>query len=199
MPFPIYNLSEFPHGVAEDRFNYELRSLELSVTYLGLVGSGETIDLRFDGSPSQGDIDAVDAVVQMHSGQKLPSVSFVASTKLVETSRNITSNAWELMGGVVTSPVFFDADLEHLVGRVVGEFEADGEIELRLVEKKGGVDRVMCSSPWTLGPATPAEPFQVNTDTPPQVGENSYRLEGRLTTATAAKLYFTSLTLLKVV
>ena len=199
MPFPIYEVSEFPNGVAENRLHLEMKAASFSVPFLGLVGVDNTIEFRFDGTPTQDDETTADAVVAAHSGQPIPSVSFIASTKLVETSRVISSSDWELMGGVVTNPGFFDSDLNHLMGRIVGQLEADGEIEMRLVENQDGDEQVMCSPVWTLGPKATPGSFQTNTNVPPRAGENAFRLEARLTTATVAKLYFTSLTLLKVV
>ena len=121
---------------------------------------------------------------------------FHASTTVTSEEVAILSTDWTDLGGVVTTPQFFCRDLARLFGRVVGEYRSveDGA-QIRIVE-----DEVRIMSPemdlpstgdvWTLMPG-------LTTDQPSLSGQHSYRIQGRLGSATTAAIRFTSISLIE--
>jgi hypothetical protein len=123
---------------------------------------------------------------------------FHASTTITSEEIAIPSLDWSDIGGVVTTPSFFCANLDRLIGRMVGEYKADGMgAELRIVEDGTRVVSPEMPLPDTAGTWTLSPPLVTNTPTMP--GQHAYRLQGRLNGALSASIRFTSLSLLEIV
>lgn len=205
MSYPTYSEdNDTANGAAhEGKLHDELAALGItSAEFLGVSHEGDVITVLCDQEPSAADKTAIDNAVAAHDGVPPLSLEFIASSKLVAVEQAITETTnWQVLGGVVTNPGFFEPVLQKVVGRLVGGFKTDGDgAEVRLVEEKvGESDVVMHSSSWLLGDTEDAwGPNQFNTSVAPRSGENTFRLEGRLNGATSASLRFVSLTLLRV-
>jgi len=105
---------------------------------------------------------------------------------------------WQLVDGVVTSPDFFNADLNVIFGRVVGQFRTDAAgAELRVVEAKAGAADVVMGSivaPSTVGVWTT---FGFSTTVPPRTGQNTYTLEARTNGVAVCELRYLTLSLIR--
>jgi hypothetical protein len=156
-----------------------------------------TCMIDFDGDLSAGDQTQLDAIVAAHDGQPPTKICFHASSKLLEGEAAITNpSGFDVLGGVVTTPDFFTANLAACLGRMVGSCKATGEgAELRLVEDGATVLGTFAitdsSGAWGQ--------MQWFTSTPPSAGTHTYTIEGKLNGATSAAARFTSLSLLEVV
>jgi hypothetical protein len=108
----------------------------------------------------------------------------------------ILSADWTDLGGVVTTPQFFCRDLTRLFGRVVGEYRSVGDgAQIRIVEDGARImspegDLPDSGGVWALIPG-------LSTDVPSLSGQHSYRVQGRLRSATSGSIRFTSISLIE--
>lgn len=194
-----YALSDFPNEkVAPRKLNTEvLGACGQETTSINVNGSQATLTFEPD-LPAEQEAN-LDAVVAAHDGVERI-VDFVAASEAIGLELQITEDAtWQMLGGVVTNPLFFIPNSEEVIGRIVGQVKTQGVgVEIRLVEDGTEVqlNSNVFQAPDTAGAW---QSFKFQTDTPPQSqDETLYRLEGRLNGATSASLRFTSMTLLRV-
>ena len=199
-----YQASAFPNDCFnEDRLKLEVGSSPSITTTLDYVRSREDVEthvftayLGFASELSTEEQSALDAVVAAHSGAPIPTYIFHASSTLCEGEHEITDAEWIILGGVVTTPSFFMADLSKSLARVVGSFKTVGEsVELRVCE-----DGVPMGTPHDLDASADVwATMQWYISGTPSEGTHEYTLEGRLVTATSAAVRFVSMSLLGVV
>jgi len=121
---------------------------------------------------------------------------FHASTTVTSEEVVILSADWTDLGGVVTTPQFFCRDLTRLFGRVVGEYRSVGDgAQIRIVEDGARImspegDLPDSGGVWALIPG-------LSTDVPSLSGQHSYRVQGRLRSATSGSIRFTSISLIE--
>jgi hypothetical protein len=160
----------------------------------GNVHVGFTRDLT---APEQA---ALDAVVAAHSGVET-SIVFHSTALVLGPAAQVTStDTWQEMGGVITNPGFFIADLTRAFGQLTGQAKVVGTgAEVRLVEEVDGVQHVLItgtlvdtSNAWAVASWT-------SVGVPQSGGERPILLQARLNGATSAWLRYMSATLMEMI
>jgi hypothetical protein len=201
-----YGLTDFPNDtVDETRLKAEVEADPAIATELLSIGAWIPDPVEEPGAPAtcvvvfaaelaSAEKTALDALVAAHSAAPVTCPIFRASSTLVELEKEIVAvGGFEVLAGVVTTPDFFSKNLAALVSRIVGEYRAVGTgAELRVVEDDGTV-----LGTFSLVPAADWTKMQWYTSTAPSAGTHHYTLEGRLNTATSAKVRFVSMSLLE--
>jgi len=189
--------SDFSNGVAPDRFAAEIEAvLAAKPTIISVQPETDDCVVVFE---DEVDKPTLDAIVSAHSGQKIPSVIFQASSLLVGKETEVTeTDTWEDLGGVVTNPLFFIPDVAHILARVVGQIAVQGTgAKFRIVKEDNTPISDEYDAPDTSGAWTA---FVFHSHQPPDVGagEQLFRLQAKLGAATSAKARYTSMTLLEI-
>lgn len=140
--------------------------------------------------------------VTAHNGVET-AIKFHASSTLIGGSEGaVTGNPdWQVMGGVVTNTGFFTPNLANVLGRLTLQAKTTGgEVEIQIVENNGVSDVVANTAPFVIPDTGGAwQTFKFLTNVPPRAGDNVFRLEARLTTASAGALRFFTISMLEVV
>lgn len=160
--------------------------------------TGGTIDILFLVPLTATEKLLLDGVVAAHAGVVGSALIFHASTLAVSAEEIILSGStWQDLGGVVTSPSYFVADLARATARLVGEIKTVGAtVQLRVVED--AAERIITPETtmantlgaWALFPA-------IMSTVAPLSGQHLYRLQGRLNGSVSASIRYTSLSLLE--
>jgi len=82
--------------------------------------AGDTCTVYFQAQLSPAEETRLGVIVAAHQGVGDPLVTTLASSKVLEGELSVTAQnpAWETLGGVVTAPTVFSANLNQLCGRV---------------------------------------------------------------------------------
>jgi hypothetical protein len=190
----------------EDALKQQVDANGTITTELSYIKSAESVDE--DGNPTGnftvvfgfptdltgGEETALDALVAAHDGAPPTKVRFHASSTILHDEANITESDWTTIGGVVTTPEFFCPTVACLKARIIGSYNTNGTgAELRIVEDGttvlGSFELPDSSQAWAQ--------MQWFTTTPPTSGTHEYTIEGKLGTATSAKVRFVSMSLLE--
>lgn len=195
----VYDLTDFPNTKAAGaKLSAEIEAACGQVPLSVDVGASQVIIEFSPDLPAEQEAN-LDAAVAAHDGVRAI-VEFIAASEAVNTEKAITQDqTWEVLGGVVTNPLFFIHDPNQVVARVVGQLKTVGVgMEMRLVENSG--EKVLTSAVFQAPDSADAwQEFKFQTDVPPDSQtETLYRLEGRLNGATSASIRFTAMTLLRV-
>jgi hypothetical protein len=193
-------------------FNAEVGASALgSLVFFGIVmqnveraGPGRykngTFDVRFKQALDAGQMATLDALVAAHAGTTETVRRFRTSSLVVLKSQAVSDpTGWDELGGVVTSVDYFVSEVLLASARIVGQYKTTGAgALLRVVENDGGSQRTVSpelSLPDTAGEWAFLPSF--TTDKAPSVGQNLYRLQGKLNTATALSLRYVSMSLME--
>jgi hypothetical protein len=201
-PGYVYQLAGFPTGkVDREKLTAEIAAKAGITTALSYIHFYDgKCEIFFASAIANGEKTALDQVCAAHIGPVV--ITLGASSKLVNASTNIVDVDWGQVGGVVTNPQFFSADLTKIFGRLVGSIKTGGAgVELRLLEQKEGAANVAMSAAFAV-PDTGGNwaPFGFSSNVSPRdagiTDGNTYLLQGRLNAAPSASIRFTSLSLM---
>jgi hypothetical protein len=156
-------------------------------------------EICFDAAIDAAQETELDGIVAAHTGVGTIQ-TLLAAERLIANA--VTQAAWETLDGAVTSPSFFDDNLNQLIGRFTGQCKTvDAGAQLRMVETKDGeADVVMTVPPFDVPDTAGAwQQFAFSTNVVPRAGQNTYLMEGQLQGATSLELRYLSMSLLRVV
>jgi len=127
---------------------------------------------------------------------------FHASSTMISGEKSLTAESgWEVLAGVVTTPIFFSTNLTLVIGRCIGQYQAsNGSPQLRIVELGAdGTEVVLTPTPLDVIADGTWKSFSIITAVPPRAGTNVYKLEGSKGGGISVKVRFASLSLLELV
>ena len=126
-------------------------------------------------------------------------IDYITSSKILEGAIVIPSSDWTDVGGVVTTADFFVENLAEAVGRIIGEFQSDGNVDFKLVEVGTGSPNRDMSAVYTVGDTSGAwEKHKFSTNAAPSAGTQTFCLLAKLNGAVTASIRYISLSLLRV-
>ncbi len=157
---------------------------------------GDGVDMVFVSVLTAPEVTTLDGVVASVDTTPSVALTFIAPSKVVSNPVALVAG-WQDLGGVRTSIGFFVTNAAQAVGRIVGDCKTLGAgAKLRLVMSN---DDTPISSEYTI-PDTGAlwGSFEFQTNAPPDLASQVYKLQGTLGTATSAEVRFVSMSLLQV-
>ena len=120
----------------------------------------------------------------------------LTSVKLTDQTLALEAD-WTTLGGCVIAASKFSADLSKVFGQLVGQIlTVDGDAEIQLVETQDRVDVVLATA--KINSQNEWLDFTTDTTVELRLGQSSFRLDGRLGTASSAKVQFASLALMEI-
>lgn len=143
---------------------------------------------------------ALDAGVAAHQGFGI-NATMQGTLQLVNLERDIISDVpWEVVGGIVTTPSFFDPSMTQIIARITGEHKGDGG-QLQIVEEMEGEANEDKITPAFNFPDVGAvwTRFKVDSNVPPRDGlRNIYRTDARLDGAVSLSLRYATISMIVV-
>lgn len=202
MALYTYSVSEdFPNDAVHlTKLADEVFASSLAVRPTSVTVEGDVCTIEFTDTVDE---PTLDTVVGAHDGIAPTRLKFHASSTMTAPhggaghpeTRAFTDTNWIALSGVVTSVGFFVLDVTRAIGRVVGEIKTDGTCKLRIVR----LDGTPLSAEYEHGDTEGAwEAFSLQTNQPPDEAQTTYKLEGKVVTATSAEIRYASMTLLEV-
>jgi len=158
--------------------------------------SGDGVNMVFVSVLTAPEIVTLDGIVATVETSPSITLTFIAPSKVVDEPAALTSQ-WTDLGGVRTSVGFFLTDANTAVGRIVGDCKSEGVgAKLRLVKSN---DDTPISAEFLI-PDTSGSwaAFEFQTNAPPDLASQVYKLQGNVGTATSAEVRFASLSLLQI-
>ena len=172
---------------------------DINVKVTGL----DNCDIWFVDALSAGDETILDGLVAAHTGIGIVA-SMMGTTEVANRPFEIleVGPAWEDIGGVVTTPSFFDPDMTQLMGRILGKYKSNGVgAKVKIVETTDvGVSTDV--SPELDLPNTGGtwQTFRLDTDTPPTDSVwSEFKFAGQTGGVGNVEFQFTTFSMLKVV
>lgn len=190
---------DFPnHAVAPSRLALEIGGTTLVALFGHIDTAGDSCCLDFSDALDTDEKAMLDGIVAAHTGAPLTHVEFRASTALIGENKDVLSQDWEDVGGVVTNVGFFVKDIANALGRVVGQAKCVGSgAQLRILKQGGSV----LLGPVAIEPTAGAwSVLSVTTspELPLDAEEKLYTVQARLNGATSLAFRYTSFTLLEI-
>ncbi len=159
-----------------------------------LKAAKDYVDIEVDNA-TDGILDSLDEAMTA-SGlyyDPAPSVTFHATSRVVGTEKEITSDEWiGVGGGIITNPAFFVTDPNKTFGRISCAVKTVGTgAKLKVVESDIATTTSMLQTPFEF-PDTEGEwrIFNIDTDIPPHAEDHEYGIE--LTRGGATSLFIRS-------
>jgi len=163
----------------------------------------DNCDIWFDAALDVAQEASLDAVVAAHTGIGVVATMF-GTTEIANLPHAITEVGpvdWEAIGGVVTTPSFFNPDMSQLMGRVLGKIRTDGPgAKIKICETtdlgvKNDISPVL-DLPDTGGTW---QTFRLDTNQPPADSTwNEYKLVGQTGGVVTVEFQFTTFSMLQV-
>lgn len=191
--------ADFPnHAVCVDRLALEIGATTLAALYHHTDTVGDECSVVFTEALTTDEKAMLDDLVAAHTGAPMTHVEFRASTALVAGVKEVTTQEWDDVGGVVTNVGFFVKDVARALGRVIGQVKCAGTgAQIRILKQDGSV---------LLGPVAIADSGGVwavlslttSPELPLDSEERLYTVQARLNGATLLAFRYTSFTLLEI-
>jgi hypothetical protein len=141
---------------------------------------------------------ALTATVAAHQGFGV-NASMKGTLQLVHKELTVVSDvAWEVLGGVLTTPNFFDPEMSTILCRIIGEHRGDGG-QLRLAEETTGQLDEEKITPFFDFPDTAGtwQKFKIDSNVPPRDAlRNVYRTDVRRNGAVSLELRYSTVSMI---
>ena len=158
--------------------------------------SGDGVNLVFVSALTGAQSTTLDAIVSTVDTTASITPTFIAPSKLVNSPIALTAG-WTDLGGVRTSIGFFLTDAAQAVGQIGGDIKTVGTgAKLRIVKSESNNP---ISAEFDIPATADAwQGFGFQTNAPPDLASQVYKLQGDLGTATSAEIRFVSMSLIQI-